>query len=295
MLDYKLLEAVAVVVREGGFDKAAQVLHLTQSAVSQRVKLLEEYVGQILLARTSPPTPTAAGRRILKHYLQVKRLEDDLVDSWSPQTRDEFVSLSIGINSDSLATWFVEAVRPFLEEVQVVLDLKADDQDQTLQMLRDGEVAGCISSLDQVVQGCRLEYLGCMDYQVFATPGFAARWFPDGFDLAAVRRAPILVFNRLDMLHHKLFRTAFGEVPADVPIHYLPSTEKFPEFITLGFAYGLLPHQQSEPLLAAGRIVELAPSCKIPVKLYWHCWNLKSDILEKLTRTLVNRAPNLLK
>ena len=58
MLDYKLLEAFAMVIIEGGFEKASRRLHLTQSAISQRVKLLEDQYGQILLKRTSPPEPT---------------------------------------------------------------------------------------------------------------------------------------------------------------------------------------------------------------------------------------------
>ena len=54
-IDYKLLKALSVVVQEGGFEKASRVLHISQPAVSQRVKLLEEQTGQVLLTRTSPP------------------------------------------------------------------------------------------------------------------------------------------------------------------------------------------------------------------------------------------------
>ena len=87
MFDYKLIEALAAVLQEGGFDRAAKALHLTQSAVSQRVKLLEEQTGQILLARTTPPQPTPAGQKLLKHSLQIKRLEDDLRDPIGNQTK----------------------------------------------------------------------------------------------------------------------------------------------------------------------------------------------------------------
>jgi LysR family transcriptional regulator (chromosome initiation inhibitor) len=294
MLDYKLIEALAMVVQEGGFDRAAQKLNLTQSAVSQRIKLLEEQTGQILLARTNPPRPNPAGRRLVKHYLQVKRLEDDLFDALSPSDQNRFVVMAVGINGDSLATWFLEAVRDFLSREQVLLDLRSDDQEQTHRLLKDGEVLGCISVKDQAIQGCRLEYLGRMDYRMLATPAFAARWFPDGFQAESVRQAPLVIFNRRDELHLQYFNRALGHVPTPLPGHYLPSSERFVDFIGSGLAYGMLPDQQSATLLAAGHLVDLWPACHVPVRLYWHCWNLKSRLLDGFTGHLVRRARSIL-
>lgn len=293
MIDYKLLEAMAMVLQEGGFDKASRVLHLTQSAVSQRVKLLEEQTGQILLTRTSPPQATSAGRRMLRHYLQVKRLEDDLM-GFLPSAQEEFVSVTVGINSDSLATWFPDAVHPFLKQERVVLDLRRDDQEQTHRLLRDGEVVGCVSSQDQPIQGCRIAYLGCMNYRFFATPEYVSRWFPDGLNPDSVRRAPGLIFDRSDDLHNKLFHQIFGMAPSPIPAHYVPSSEKFASFIASGLTYGMLPDQQSAELVSSGKLIDLAPPYCVPVRLYWHCWNLKSRLLEKLTHTLVSSAHMLL-
>ena len=296
MLDYKLLEAMVAVVQEGGFEKAAQVLHLTQPAVSHRVKLLEELTGQILLVRTSPPKPTPAGQRMIKHCLQVKGLEKNLLDMMSPSSQEDFVSMAVGINDDSLAIWFIKAVQPFLEQERVVLDMRVDDQEQTHRLLRDGEVMGCISSQDQPMQGCRTDKLGKMDYRLFATPDFATRWFPDGFNAEAVRRAPAVIFNRKDNLHGRLIRMLLGtgSVPDNIPVHYIPSSDRFVDFVALGFAYGVIPDQQSVPLVRAGKLINLVPSCKIPVELYWHCWNLKSRVLEKFTRNLVRQARMML-
>ncbi len=287
MLDYKLIEALAMVVQEGGFDKAARRLYLTQSAISQRVKLLEAQTGQVLLARTTPPRATPAGRRMITHYLQVKRLEDDLT---AESGETAFTTLAVGVNGDSLATWFFDAVHPFLEKHHVLLDLKVEDQDQTQMLLKNGEVIGCISTMDQPLQGCRMAYLGCMIYRPVASPGFHQRWFPDGLEWAQAGQAPFLIYNRKDELHVKLFRQLFGRVPASLPAHYLPSSEKFVDFITHGLAYGMLPDQQSADLLAQNRLVDLAPGAPVAVKLYWHCWNLKSDLLAALTQRLVQGA-----
>jgi LysR family transcriptional regulator (chromosome initiation inhibitor) len=290
MLDNRLIEALALVVQEGGFDKAAKALYITQSAVSQRVKLLEELTGRVLIARTTPPQATLAGRKFLKHYLQVKRLEDDLMGEMNETDNKGFTTIAVGVNADSLAFWLLEAIDPFLLEEKVLIDIRVDDQEQTHRMLKDGEVMGCISIQDQPIQGCQIEYIGRMNYRLLATPEFAAKWFPNGLTIEDVRRAPALIFDRHDELLHKLLYQTFEEVPASIPAHYVPSVEKYAEFIALGHAYGTLPDQQSKPLIQNNQMVDLSPDYHVAVKLYWHCWNLKSDVLEKLTRNLIHKA-----
>ena len=295
MLDNRLIEALALVVQEGGFDKAAKALHITQSAVSQRVKLLEELTGRVLIARTTPPQATVAGRKFLKHYLQVKRLEDDLMGEMNETDNKGFTTIAVGVNADSLAFWLLEAIDPFLLEEKVLIDIRVDDQEQTHRMLKAGEVMGCISIQDQPIQGCQIEYIGRMNYRLVATPKFAAKWFPNGLTIEDVRRAPALIFDRHDELLHKLLYQTFEEVPTSIPAHYVPSVEKYAEFIALGHAYGSLPDQQSKPLIHNNQMVDLSPGYHVAVKLYWHCWNLKSDVLEKLTQNLIHKAKTLLK
>ena len=294
MLDYKLIEALAMVAREGGFDKAAKALHITQSAVSQRLKLLEELTGQVLIARTTPPQATSAGQKLLKHYLRVKRLEDDLMREMEASGNRGFTSMAVGINADSLAFWLIEAIHPFLLEQRVLLDIRVNDQEQTHRMLKDGEVIGCISTLEHPMQGCRIEYIGRMKYRLMASPEFAAQWFFNGLTFEGVRRAPAVIYDRNDELHHKLLLQALDEVPASIPNHYVPSIEKFAEFITLGLGYGMIPDQQCTGMVCTGQMVDLSPEHHVPAELYWHCWNIKSELLEKLTQCLVHKAKALL-
>lgn len=294
MLDYKLIEALAAVVQEGGFDKAAKWLHLTQSAVSQRIKSLEKQTGQVLLTRSTPPRATRAGQRMIRHYQQVRRLEDDLIDEWKPAEQSEWMTLAIGINGDSLATWFLDAVSAFVKRTRVLLDLRHDDQEQTHLLLKNGEVIGCISAKDKPIQGCRVEYLGRMDYRMLAAPAFAERWFAGGLTPETIGRAPLVIFNRQDELHTQFFRRALLAPPSDMPAHYLPSAEKFVDAIAGGLAYGMLPDQQSVHYLESGHLVEVLPGCLVPVKLYWHSWNLKSSLLERFSSHLVEAAHRLL-
>jgi len=294
MLDYKLIEALAMVVAEGGFERAARTLNLTQSAVSQRVRLLEEALGQVLVARVSPPAPTPAGRRLLKHYRQVRLLEGDLApaeaESGAPWSR----ALAVGVNADSLATWFLPAVDPFIQEHRVLLDLSVDDQDETHKMLRDGEVVGCVSARAEPMQGCRAVALGTMEYRLLAAPDFAARWFPDGLTPESVARGPAVTFNRVDESVNAMLAAALGERPRAYPTHHVPSSEQYMNAILAGWGYGTLPEQQTASLLAAGQLVDLAPEHPLPVALSWHCWNLDSPLLAALTDALVKGAARML-
>lgn len=286
MLDYKLVEALAKVIEGGGFQRAAQSLGLTQSAVSQRVKLLEDGCGRILITRGSPPRPTTAGQALLKHYRQVRLLEDALEDAadGGPAT------LSIGLNTDSLASWFMEAARPLLR-AGVLLDLRVDDQEQTHRFLRDGEVVGCVSTVAVASKGCRVLPLGAIVYRMLATPDFRRRWFPDGFSREAVARAPAVLYNAKDRLHHDHCERVLGAEPGDFPTHFIPRPEQLFQLIAEGHGYGMLPDWQSAALRGDGRLVDLGPGEPHAVPLYWHCWNLESGPLELLTRRLAELAP----
>lgn len=294
MLDYKHVEALALVVQEGGFDKAAKALNITQSAVSQRIRQLEDQAGQVLLVRSSPPGPTPAGKRLVRHYTQVKHLEDELGGMLDPEAGQSFVSLPVGLNEDSLSTWFLEAVTPFLKREPVLLDLHADDQEVTHRMLRDGLVVGCVSSFDKPVQGCGMRYLGDMVYKLVAAPEFAARWFPEGITEAAVRRAPTQVFSHKDNMNNRFYRRVLGRVPENIPTGFLPSSEPFIANIRRGLAYSLVPDLQCDRLLASGELIELAPENNIPVKLYWHSWSIRSNLLRRFGGAVVKGAQRLL-
>lgn len=295
MLDYKLLEAHAMVIREGGFDRAARALHLTQSAVSQRVRQLEDQVGRPLISRTNPPRPTADGRRLLAHFNRVAGLETDLMDSLGDWSGREWTGLGVAVNGDSLATWFLPAVEPFLSRERALLDIRIDDQDQTHHLLRENEVTACVASRSRPMQGCRMDRLGRMVYRLCATPDYAARWFPGGLTRAGVRAAPMLIFNRKDELHRKLLTGALGRSPGQLNAHYLPSAEKFPEFIAAGLACGMLPDQDAEPLISgsgdpSGGLVDLAPEASVPVDLFWHRSNVASRLLDGLSEAVIEGA-----
>lgn len=292
MLDYKLIEALALVMEEGGFEKAAQRLCLTQSAISQRIRQLEDRSGQVLLTRSAPPRTTEAGRQLLKHYHQVKLLEEGLAASFD--TAHGPSTLAIAINADSLASWFIDALLPQLASGDILIDLHVDDQEQTLLLLREGTVIGCVSEEPAPMQGCRVTPLGSMVYRLLATPSFARTWFPDGLTAAGCEKAPAVLFNRKDNLHHRFLKQALDTPPAQFPRHYIPSPEAFVDVIAAGCCYGMVPDWQGTSRLRSGTLAEILPGETCSVDLYWHCWNLTSEKLQRLSRHLVEGARRLL-
>lgn len=295
MLDYKLVEAFALVVIEGGFEKAARKLHLTQSAVSQRVKQLEDQYGCVLLQRVSPPQPTEQGVPLLVHYRRVSQLETDLLPARKDtDSQRAFTTLAVGVNADSLATWFFPAIRELLMREQLTLDLNVDDQEVTHELLQEGKVWGCISTRRQPLQGCRVTRLGAMKYGVFATRLFADKWFADGFTLSAAECAPMACYNRKDDLNARMFSLLFNDQPANPPFFFVPSSEMYCRFVAESVCYGILPHMQSKLLEAAGEIINLTPSHCLHVELYWHCWNLRSAMMERFHRQLLTGSRRLM-
>lgn len=314
MLDYRLVEAVAAVIREGGFERAARVLHLTQSAVSQRVKALEDQLGTVLVVRATPARATDEGRRLLAHCDKVGLLETDLAaalrpegPSDSPDASDDphaphipWTTLPVAVNADSLATWFPDAVAPFLRAERALLDLSVDDQERTHLLLRDGHVAAAVSTRAAAVQGCRCLPLGRVDYLCLAAPHFAAQWFPAGLTEAALCRAPAVIFNRADEVHHQFLRglpstaASFDRIARSLPLHYIPSSERFVDVVAQGLAYGMIPLPQARQHLADGRLIDLAPGHAVPIRLYWHCWGLRTRLLDALTQHVVSHAQQVL-
>lgn len=289
MFDYKLLAALAAVVEQAGFERAASVLGLSQSAVSQRIKLLEARVGQPVLLRGTPPRPTALGQRLLNHVQQVRLLERDL-QGQVPALDDNRLPerLRIALNADSLATWWAEAVAPFCAEHRVLLDHVVEDQAVGLKRMRAGEVAGCVCAAERPLAGARSQYLGAMRYRALASPAFRQRHLGGKPDAETLARAPAIVFGPDDRLQHRYMASIGG---TDGFIHHLcPSSEGFVRMLQSGLGWGLVPQLQVRGELARGELVDVLSGSPIDVPLYWHHWRNGGALLDELTRHLVRSS-----
>jgi LysR family transcriptional regulator (chromosome initiation inhibitor) len=291
MLDSGQLATLQTVVSEGSFEAAARALHITPSAVSQRIKALEQAAGQVLVRRVKPCEPTEAGRSLFRLASQVSLLEREALDAargslagQHPRTR-----IAVVVNADSLATWFLGALAQLPNELTYCFDLRQDDQDHTAELLRDGSVMAAVTAQRVAVQGCRVHRLGAMRYLAVASPELHHIHFAAAETASALANAPMILFNRKDELQHR-FIGGLTRRRLDPPIHYVPSVSAFGEAIRLGMGWGMVPEQFAGDEIAAGRFVEIAPGRHLDVPLYWQSWRLESTAMAALTGAVQTAA-----
>jgi LysR family transcriptional regulator (chromosome initiation inhibitor) len=297
--DSDALECLAAIVEEGGFERAALRLSVTQSAVSQRLRALEAQVGTVLLVRSRPIKPTTAGRLLIKHAMQMRLLRADLetdLQDLTPGTgalREED-RISIAINADSIATWAMPALGPMVSE-GLPLEIITDDQDFTHEWLREGQVLGCVTTLKQALRGCKVMPLGVMHYVAVASTAYASAHCPQGLTPHNFRTIPFIAFNRKDDVQTEFVSRACGLRRVALSQRFVPSSEGQVRAVLASWGASVLPELQVRSLLASGALVNLAPQVTLPVNLYWHCWNLDSVVIDRLTAALSTAAENALK
>jgi LysR family transcriptional regulator, chromosome initiation inhibitor len=282
-IDGQQLAAFAAVVELGSFDAAAERLHITPSAVSQRVKALEQRVGQVLVVREKPCTATQAGVPLLRLAAQTEMLEAEAFAAMGGSERGPSAGLhriAVAVNADSMATWFTEV---FQTLDGVLFDIRIEDQDHSARLLREGAVMGAVTTERAAVTGCRVHPLGVMRYLPVATAAYLERHLPQGFTAAAAASAPSLDWNRDDALQDMLIRKVFRRDIAR-PVHHVPTAAGFGAGVRAGLGWGMYPEQ----------IVEdgFVPICDahLDVPLYWQCWKLDSGLVDRITAAVLAAA-----
>ena len=282
------LRALAAAVSAGSLDGAARELHVTPSAVSQRLKALEASTGRVLLVRSKPVRVTPSGAAVLRLARQVELLAADAARELDAESRAAgWVSVPIAVNADSLATWVLPALAPLAADYR--FDLHRADQEHTSDLLRDGTVMAAVTAESEPVPGCRVERLGVMRYRPMATRAFTRRWFPQGISAAALATAPVVVFDRSDDLQHAYLRRHGVEHP---PIHYVPSSADYLRAVGLGLGWGTLPDLQlaGATEVDAADLAELDPGGATDVVLYWQQWRLRSPALDRVAEAVRDAA-----
>ena len=284
------LAALAAIADHGTFEAAARELHVTPSAISQRIRALESQVGRVVVQRTTPCRPTEDGEVLLRLARQTRLLHDEVREALAHGDRS-VVSLPIAVNADSLATW----LRPVVAEVAgwdgVALSLHVEDQAFSAGLLRSGSVLAAVTSEPTPVQGCSVERLGVLRYVPAATPEVASRHRRGrGPDWATM---PVVVFNEKDLLQHDLL--AGRGMPLPPGVHRVPTSADFLEAVRLGLGWGMLPEPQLRPLAQAGELVPLGGRLHVDVPLHWQRWRLDSPVLDRLTDAVRRAAASALR
>ncbi|MGW6490108.1 LysR family transcriptional regulator ArgP [Streptomyces sp. NPDC055056] len=270
------VRTLLAVVDEGTFDAAAAALHVTPSAVSQRVKSLEQRTGRVLLMRTKPVRPTESGEVVVRFARQLARLEGRAQAELGMPGSGEPTRLSIAVNADSLATWFLPALTRLSPGLRLCFELRREDEDHTAALLREGAVMAAVTSSPDPVAGCSVRALGRLRYLPVAAPAYAEEWLGTraGTPLhERIAAAPVVAFDRNDDFQDDFVRSLTGG-GAGTLRHFVPTSEGFVASVAAGMGWGMVPEVQARPLLADGRLIHLLPGRSVDVPLFWQQWKL---------------------
>ena len=294
-IDHGNLRALAAVVREGSFERAAAVLNVTPSAVSQRVKALEERMGRLLVQRGAPAVATPEGRVLVHLAEQTAMLEHDALNRLGLEDEAESASIAVAVNHDSLETWFIQAARIFAGRSRATLDLQSEDQDHTAALLRNGAVLGAVTTLSDPVQGCRIHGLGSMRYVASCSPEFHARHFSAGVNARTLAAAPVLVFNRKDALQARFAARVLRGAPWQPPVWWVPSSRAFVQATMAGLGWTMNPLPLIQRELDGGTLVPLRARAWEDVPLYWQHWRVNSETMDTLTAAVLEASSSLVR
>jgi LysR family transcriptional regulator (chromosome initiation inhibitor) len=282
MIDPVQLDALSTAVAEGTFDAAARALHVTPSAVSQRIKTLETRVGRVLLVRTKPIRATEAGLAVLRLARQIAALTEDVArEIGSDADIDpEPTRIALGVNADSLSTWVLPALAGLTGSM--AFTFYRSDEFHTADLLRQGDVMAAITASSRPLPGCASERLGTMRYSAMASPTFVTRWFADGVTGASLAAAPVVSYDREDHMHERFLRR-HSRRPLQPPRHHIPSTTDFLTAVSLGYGWGLIPKLQLDRTPDHHPLIDIGLGRSIDVVLHWQHWRLPSTALDRVS------------
>lgn len=287
-IDPELAATVAAVADEGTLDAASRMLQVTPSAVSQRLKSLEEQLGRVLVVRSKPVRLTEAGEAVVRLARQIALLEHDALGGLGLEGDDTPRSrIPLAVNADSLATWFLPPLARLSAAHDLDFDLHRDDQNFTARLLESGTVMAAVTSESTPVAGCSVAPLGVLEYHAMAERSFAERWFPQGATPQSLTVAPFVDFDRRDTLQHD-WLASMGVPHHGVPRHYVPASADYALAVRLGLGWGMVPVLQQDPGL-----VPLGGD-PLRVGLYWQQWNLRSALLDTIAAEVAVEARRVL-
>ncbi len=282
------LRTFAAIVDEGSLEGAARQLHVTPSAISQRLSGMERRTGSVLLQRTRPIAVTEAGAAVLRAARQLERIVDDVARELSGGPSGG-TAIPLVVNADSLATWVVPALARAARETDARFEVLRADETVSTELLRRGAAMAGLTSTREAVPGCSSTRVVVDRYLAVAAPEFAAEHFAGGLTAEALRLAPQIEFDRHDVFQQRFIRR-HTRAPLSPPRHFIPSSAEFLHAIELGMGWGMVPELQCRDAIADGRVVELDPGRPVALPLYWQRWNLRSPVLDRLSAIIAEEA-----
>lgn len=290
-IDLEQLETLLAVVDAGSFDDASIDLGITPSAVSQRIKALEGRIGAVLLERSRPVRATEQGLRALRYARQISLLGIELCDELHvAESATPKLNLSIGVNADSLATWFSPVFSSLAKWPELSCEIIRTDENRAMDLLRSGRVSAVVTNSPVAAQGCVVQPLGTMRYRAVAAPELVTRHFSGKNWQETMNDAPMVIFDRSDPLQFQMLeKITQTSLRPQGTIHYVPDSLQFAAAIGAGMGWGMVPEQQLHSFPA---LQVLDDNWFIDVELYWQRWSVESSALDRLSDILFKSARN---
>lgn len=290
--DYRAIEALNAVIEMQGFDLAAKCLHITQSAVSQRIKSLQTNYSDPIIIREQPYRPTALGEMLIAHFKRIEALEkytrNEITEPNARQT------IEIAINYDGLQSWMTNMVRDSTKLTNCILRIISDDDDRVLSHLRSGHSSIAFCSDKQKQSNCHVSHVGDIKYSLVASPSFYDQYFKGNDLKKSLSSAPGILFDNHDQLHQYYLKKHFNITKKQPPYHYIPSIHSMSELISAGIGYTLIPEMTIKSKLAKKELVNIAPSHPWYMPVYMHSWSLQHERHSSLVDYLYNQAKNII-
>lgn len=288
--------AFIAVIEETSFERAAKRLSVTPSAISQRIKQLEDRVGQLLIIRQSPCKPTPAGNKLLARVKPMSLLESEVMEDFLPDepTSVHSNTFSIAVNEDSFSTWLLNALAPLYHKYNYQFNIRIDNEDFTLEHLKNGHVIGALTSEPKSLQGCAVHKLGEMRYCAVATPEIYERYFSKGLTIEAFQQAPMIDYDHKDFLQKRFIKMVTGKEVLPDHVHYFPSAAGIVEAARLGMGWCVTLEGLVGDSLETKQLVNIAPDDSLYTPLYWQHAGIRSRVLSQITQALTLESNRVL-
>lgn len=294
MFDYPYLETLRAVEKEGTYERAAQALGITRSAISQKISLLEDRWRTTTTTR-NPVSVTKHGSRLCRHLDQVQLLEAKLVfnaghlfDTSEIQPH----AIKLLFDTDLLPTGFLDNLILFVDsqndfEFEIIRATLQTIQSQT----NSDSVAAAISSNWTQSANFQIHSLGTQPFIAVAHPEFAEEYFAEGLSPSAFRGVPCVTYGGTSDISEQFLAQAFGCF-IETRATRLHSNSGVLKACLKQKGWAVLPPAYLHDYLENGSLVELMPDNRLSIDLYFYVSRFISELLPEVANTVLAAAEN---
>jgi len=260
-VNLKFVEAFSWAVSLKSVTRAAEMLHITQSALSSRIAALEAELGVVLLDRRDRQFRlTMAGQRFHAMAVEMLDLQRRMKDEMGGKSTRP-MALRIGAIESVVHSWLTEWLQKMREhQPDFELELTVETSPVLVDQVRRGAQDLVFTALPAAAIGVRTRMLPAMPMSFVGHRGLPAR---RRYDLAGIGAHPLLTFQRGSHPHQALLQM-FEDAGLPKPrVHAISSISAMVQLVDQGFGIATLPHAAATRL--SDRLALKILPCSVPL------------------------------